>query len=140
MPRITDPDEIRRVAKEALQAVDKATARGERIRLTLEAYCAIADMLEMEKAELDAKRAALAVVRKRLQAREVTACRVRELRKHEAVLKREIADLEARTKKGSWAQRYRRRRSAACRCKGPLQPESQISSALQGFMRGFAVG
>jgi len=101
MPRITDPDEIRRVAKEALQAVDKATARGERMRLTLEAYCAIADMMEMEKAELDAKRAALAGVRKRLQAREVTARRVRELRKHEAVLKREIADLEARTKNGS---------------------------------------
>jgi len=99
MPRITDPDEIRRVAKEALQAADKATVRGEDIGLTLEAYCAIADMIEMEKAELDAKRAALADIRKRLQAREVNPRRVPELRKREAVLKREVANLEARTKR-----------------------------------------
>jgi|SRR5215468_11107418 len=100
MPRITDPDEVRRVAKEALQAADKATARGERIKLTLEAYCAIADMIEMEKADLHTKRVALASIRKRLQAREVSPRRVRELRKQEAGLKREIADLEARTING----------------------------------------
>jgi len=99
MPRITDPDEICRVAKEALQAADKATERGECFGLTLEAYCAIADMIEMEKLELNSKRATLANVRKRLQAREVSPRRVRELRQQEAVLKREITELEARTKR-----------------------------------------
>jgi len=98
MPRITDPDEIYRVATEALLAVHKATERGEQIGLTLEAYCAIADMIEMEKAELDTKRVALARLRKRLQAREVSAGRVRELRQHEAVLMQEIANLEARAR------------------------------------------
>jgi hypothetical protein len=99
MPRITDPDEIYRVATEALLAVHKATERGERIGLTLEAYCAIADMIEMKKAELDTKRVALARIRKRLQAREVSARSVRELRQHEAALMQEIADLEARTER-----------------------------------------
>jgi len=100
MPRITDPDEICRVAKEALQAANNARKRSERIGLTLQAYCAIADMIEMERAELDAKRAALAVIRKRLQARgrEASPRRVRELR-NEGVLKREIDDLEVRAKK-----------------------------------------
>ena len=99
MPRIIDPDEVRRVANEALQAADKATERGEDIGLTLEAYCAIADMIETEKVELDAKRVAFARIRKRVQAREVNPRRVGEVRKHKAVLKREVANLEARTQR-----------------------------------------